>query len=151
MIYMGGKMNFSIREANVHDGEAIFKLNSTALGYDYPMGETTERLKTILCTEGSQVFVAIADGLVVGYIHAAVYDLLYAPTMTNIMGLAVSPGYRCQGIGKALVQEAEKWAKCTGSYAIRLNSGAARKEAHSFYRSCGFDSEKEQLRFIKEL
>lgn len=32
---------------------------------------------------------------------------------------------------------------------IRLNSGSARKEAHSFYRKIGYNSEKEQIRFMK--
>ncbi len=30
---------------------------------------------------------------------------------------------------------------------IRLNSGISRKEAHSFYRAIGFNSEKEQICF----
>ena len=34
---------------------------------------------------------------------------------------------------------------------IRLNSGGSRKEAHEFYRTIGFDDEKMQVRFVKEL
>lgn len=34
---------------------------------------------------------------------------------------------------------------------IRLNSGGTRKEAHEFYRTIGFDDEKMQIRFLKEV
>ena len=144
-------MSYHIRTAETTDTEAIFQLNRTAMGYDYPVTETVKKLGAILRSSQDKVFVAVANGEVVGYIHANVYDVLYAPTMTNIMGLAVSPDHRRNGIGKMLIKAVEDWAESTGSYAIRLNSGGTRKEAHAFYRNCSFGSEKEQLRFIKEL
>ena len=144
-------MHISIREATERDATPIAHLNRIALGYDYPTGKTAQKLSAVLHSPRDKVFVAVTDGQVVGYIHACAYDLLYDPIMTNIMGLAVSPDYRRRGIGKLLIQAVEEWGKNTGSHAIRLNSGGTRKGAHAFYRSCGFGSEKEQLRFIKEL
>lgn len=145
------KMGYYIRTASVSDADAICQLNRTAMGYDYPITDTAKKLDAVLNNPRNKIFVAVADNLVVGYIHANMYDVLYDPTMTNIMGLAVSVEYRRSGIGKALICAVEEWAKSNGSYAIRLNSGGSRKEAHCFYRHCGFSNEKEQLRFLKEL
>ena len=144
-------MDYYIRIAKIHDAEGIARLSHSALGYDYAIESTAEKLNAILFNARDQVFVAEINNLVVGYIHASVYDVLYAPTMVNIMGLAVSPDYRHIGIGRSLIESVVQWGKSIGACAIRLNSGAARKEAHSFYRHCGFIGEKEQLRFTKPL
>lgn len=50
-----------------------------------------------------------------------------------------------------LMRHIERWAKEKDIRFIRLNSEAARKEAHGFYRHMGFDHEKQQVRFIKDL
>ena len=144
-------MNIIIREATLSDAEAISHLSSSALGYLYPVSDMTNKLHAVLTRPQDRVYVAVFGSLVVGYIHANIYDLLYAPTMVNIMGLAVSADYRRIGIGKALMEAAETWTRSIGCQSIRLNSGGTRREAHLFYRSCGFCDEKEQLRFIKEL
>ena len=77
------------------------------------------------------------------------YDVLYAGTMANILGLAVELDHRKQGVGKLLVGEAERWAINHDIHAIRLNSGMSRKEAHKFYRNIGYVDEKDQKRFMK--
>jgi len=144
-------MNCIIREAGIQDASAISQLSREALGYDYSAEDTAKKLQTILSSNCDKVYVAVIENLVVGYIHANDYDLLYAPTMKNIMGIAVDSTYRQCGIGSSLICAVENWAKETGVHYIRLNSGASRKEAHAFYRSCDFDNEKEQLRFIKTI
>ncbi|MDE6745214.1 MAG: GNAT family N-acetyltransferase, partial [Oscillospiraceae bacterium] len=59
--------------------------------------------------------------------------------------------HRRQGIGKALISSAENWGKELGITIVRLNSGYSRKEAHEFYRAMGYDDEKLQMRFLKNL
>lgn len=119
------------------------------MGYDYPTEETEHKLRAVLNSGKDKVFVAVAEDSVVGYIHANDYDVLYFPTMKNVMGIAVDSAYRRCGIGKALLAAVEAWAKETKSKGIRLVSGADRKEAHEFYRNCGFDGGKEQRNFKK--
>ncbi len=97
------------------------------------------------------VFVAHTGERVTGCIHAEIYNLLYSESMVNILGLAVSADYRRQGVGKALLLQAEAWVREQGIFTMRLNSGASRKGAHAFYRAMGYDNEKEQIRFIKNL
>ena len=59
--------------------------------------------------------------------------------------------YQRRGIGRALMEAAENWGREQGISKARLNSGSSRKAAHEFYRAIGYDSEKEQIRFMKNI
>ncbi len=142
-------MNYIIREATVSDASAIYELNRLEMGYEYPVNETKKKLSLLFKRETDKIYVAVSEGIVVGYIHINDYDLIYAPHMKNIMGIAVSSNYRHQGIGRALLKSAEEWAFATGAAGIRLASGMARVEAHKFYRCCGYTGDKEQLNLRK--
>jgi GNAT superfamily N-acetyltransferase len=48
--------------------------------------------------------------------------------------LAVDPGRRSQGIGKALLDTARAWARDNGATHLALDSGLTRVDAHRFYR-----------------
>ncbi len=139
-----------IREANVNDYTDIHKICCQDLGYTCNADLVKERLKN-LDSSRERVFVAVMDGKVVGYVHAEKYNTLYFESLVNILGLAVSKAYRRKGCGKALMNAVENWAKVCGIHAVRLNSGKARTEAHKFYRSIGYDNEKAQIRFFKNL
>ncbi len=142
-------MNFIIRNANPSDAEGIWKLNSEEMGYSYSLEATKAKLFKLLSSSSNRIFVAVADGLIVGYIHATAYELLFAPSMRNVMAIAVSSDYKRNGIGRALLVEVEKWAVESGSTGVRLVSGETRTEAHEFYRRCGYVSNKKQLNFKK--
>ena len=120
------------------------------MGYKCNDELVSKRLRN-LDNEREMVFVAEIDNVIVGYIHAEIYKLLYYESMINILGIAVSSDYRRHGIGKLLLIHVENWAKELGINIIRLNSGNSRKEAHAFYRTIGFDNEKEQICFNKKL
>jgi GNAT superfamily N-acetyltransferase len=47
--------------------------------------------------------------------------------------LAVSPDHRSQGVGKALLDAAKRWARERGATHLELDSGEARTDAHRFY------------------
>lgn len=139
-----------IRKANIHDSPAICKISCEGLGYNC----TTELVGTRLGnldTNREIVFVANMDENVVGYVHAEIYNLLYCESMVNILGIAVTASCRRYGAGTALINAVEDWAKSLGIYTVRLNSGAARSDAHAFYRAMGYINEKDQIRFIKDL
>lgn len=139
----------TVRECALTDCESIYLLNKNDLGYDFPIEKTAKRLEMILGSNKYKIFVAEYGGKVIGYIHACDYDVIYGPSMKNILGLAVDSHYRKLGAGKALLTAAENWAKETGSAGVRLCSGAQRKGAHEFYKKCGYICSKEQLNFKK--
>ena len=142
-------MSFEIRECVLADAESIFELNRSEMGYDYSLEETKQNIKELLLSEHDKIYVAVVDGIVVGYVHANDYKLIYAPAMKNIMGIAVSSKYKRMGIGKELLAEVEAWAKADGAKGGRLVSGASRKVAHMFYERCGYGGGKQQLNFKK--
>ncbi len=142
---------FKIRECAASDAADITELNRNEMDYDFSIEETAKKIRLLLCSEKDKILVAEAGGAVVGYVHANDYDLLYAPHMKNIMGIAVSSAYRHCGIGRALLQGIEEWAKSTGAQSVRLVSGAERKDAHEFYRRCGYTQNKEQINFRKTM
>lgn len=138
-----------IREAKIDDYTEIYKLNCNEMGYEYSEAKTKEKIEKILCSSRDKVFVAEVDNAVVEYIHANDYDLIYAPHMKNIMGIAVSSQYKKQGIGKMLLSAVEKWARQCNAEGIRLVSGAERSGAHEFYSRCGYIEDKHQIKFKK--
>ena len=144
-------MNFTIREATLADVPALWELNKTELGYPYPLEATAEKLAAVLKSGRDKIFVAVLEGSVAGYVHANSYDVLYAPHMKNIMGIAVSTSCKRRGIGRALLEQVEAWAAKDGAAGIRLVSGSERLEAHSFYRKCGYSGDKQQINFKKQL
>ena len=139
-----------IREATIEDAFAICNISCADLGYDCSCEFVSTRISN-LDKGREKVFVAEVNGIVAGYIHAEKYQTLYFEPMINILGLAVSSEFRRRGIGRMLLKRAERWANEVGIHKIRLNSGASRKEAHSFYREMGYSNEKGQIRFIKDI
>lgn len=145
-------MKIEIRRAAETDYAAIAKIGREDMGYaESEEALVREKLEKALQKDYERVFVAVCDGTVAGFVHAEQYDVLYYPTMINILGLAVSGEYRRLGLGTKLMAAVEDWARETGVRELRLNSGMTRKGAHEFYRRNGFDDEKEQMRFLKTL
>ena len=148
--------DFFIREATSNDIPAMCTIFKNDLGYTDCTLEIVQQKFAGLVKGHEAVFVAESEcqeekGRIVGVIHVEKYDVLYYPTMANILGLAVASDFRRKGIGGALLNHAEQWAQENGITLMRLNSGGTRKEAHEFYRAQGYDDEKMQLRFMKTL
>lgn len=142
-------MEFIIRELMLKDSEDIHRLNTDEMGYEFSLDETKEKLLKLINSDSDKIFVAVIGDEVIGYVHANDYDLIYAPHMKNIMGIAVAEKYKRNGIGKALLSEIEMWAKETGAKGVRLVSGATRTNAHKFYHNCGYSGDKAQINMNK--
>lgn len=139
-----------IRQAKIEDYKDICKICCDDLGYNCSEELVKERLEG-LDKNSERVLVAVYNSEVVGYLHAQIYKTLYFEELINFLGLAVSKEYRNKKVGTKLVNEIENWAKENGIKKVRVNSGFSRKEAHEFYRSLGYNNEKEQIRFLKNL
>ena len=154
-----------IRQATASDIPAMNELFCKDLGYEECTLEIVEKQFAGLDNSREAVFIAEAEDSdvtddvspdnrpshIAGVIHVEKYNILYFPTMANILGLAVAADFRRQGIGSALLKRAEEWARENGASNMRLNSGESRIQAHDFYRAQGYIDDKKQLRFIKEL
>ncbi len=144
-------IDFIIRNAEVSDAEDIYYINKTSLGYDYDFDKQKSKLKSVLNDSAQVILVADIGHKVVGYIHLANYDVIYADNYKNCLGLAVDNDFKRMGIGSALLNQGKSWAKEKGATGIRLCSGIERENAHKFYLSQGFIENKIQKNFKKIL
>jgi len=138
-----------IRECLVSDYKRIYEINKSALGYGYPMDKTQIRLAEILKRDTEKFYVACVDGVVVGYIHGSDYECTYSDSLKNVMVIAVDEDYRGRGIGKALLNVIENWAKQCNCCGVRLVSSFSRTNAHEFYLHQGYTCRKQRKNFIK--
>jgi len=141
---------FTIRVAAKADVPALAAL-ITELGYPTTPDEMAVRFEDIAALHDYRTYVAIAANVVAGMIglsknHFYEHNGVYI----RVAALVVHPGYRKQGIGKALMQTAEDWAKETDATAILLNSGQRkeREAAHTFYLQLGY--EPKSTGFVKK-
>ncbi len=142
-------MGILIRDAFLEDTCTLACLNREEMGYDYPEELTEKKLALLLGDGRNKILIAELHGEVIGYLHLCDYDVIYAPPMKNIMGIAVKSAFHRRGVGRALLEAGERWAKETGAKGIRLSSGESRKGAHAFYRALGFEGDKLQLNLKK--
>lgn len=141
----------ALRPARQEDSAFLARLCREALGYDASPEALAERLCRLNRQPEHTILLAEWNGCPAGFIHTHRYEVLYAPAMMNVLGLAVSPEYRRNGIGRALLRAVEQDALARGIGTVRLASGAERTQAHRFYQSCGYLPRKQQLKFYKPL
>jgi predicted N-acetyltransferase YhbS len=140
----------TIRPARPSDAGEIAQL-TTELGYELTEALASERLSRILSRSDQQFFVASADARVVGWVHVVLAEYVDAEAFVVIGGLVVSANHRRLGIGRALMDRAEQWAREQECSIVRLSSSATRAAAHRFYEAIGYTNIKTQYSFIKPL
>ena len=140
----------TIRAARLPDAGEIAQL-TTQLGYELKEADASDRLSRVLTRSNQQLFVADLDGRAVGWVHVVLVEYVDAEAFVLIGGLVVDKAHRRLGVGRALMQRAEDWARDRGCSMVRLNSTAARTAAHRFYENLGYTNIKTQYSFIKPL
>lgn len=146
---MRTSLNSAIRRATPDDAEAIARL-SDQLGYPTNREETTRRLREVTGQSGHAVYVAEADGNLIGWVHIYVNHSLLADMPAEVAGLVVDEGYRGRGVGRVLMEQAERWAQERGCRSVRLRSNVVRSRAHAFYERLGYQVIKAQKAFCKD-
>lgn len=122
------------------------------LGYPSPADSVRNRFRIISADAAHQVFVFETDhGKVGGWIHVASHRLLSAEPFAEIVGLVVDNAQRHQGIGRKLLETAERWARERGHREVRLRSSVTRADAREFYLSQGFTIMATSYLFRKDL
>ena len=108
---------------------------------------TADQLREILADPVSTpVFVAIADGVLVGYCFC-IRQVQTAASMQKITtlyidDLCVDAAVRGKGFGKVLYDHAVEYARMNGYYNLTLNVWACNPAAMRFYEKCGLSVQK---------
>jgi GNAT superfamily N-acetyltransferase len=79
------------------------------------------------------------------------YALIDAEPRVDVAGLVVSEALQGRGIGRTLMDHAEKWAAERGCRIVHLRSNLKRAGAHAFYERLGYEHFKTQKAFRKIL
>jgi GNAT superfamily N-acetyltransferase len=143
-------MEVFLKEIEIKDAEIIMSLIEQ-LGYEATKAETIKRIKNIISNEDHFACTAIVENKIVGWIHAFVSIYLESNPFVEIGGLIVEENFRGLGIGKKLIDEAEKWMISKNIYKLRVRTNVNRKDTHRFYLNHGFSLTKEQKIFDKQL
>jgi aminoglycoside 6'-N-acetyltransferase I len=100
------------------------------------------------------VFVAEADERVVGFLELDCRK--YAPGCSSspvpfIEGWYVEPGLQRQGIGRALVEAAEEWARAAGHHEIASDAEAENAGGIAAHRALGYQEVERVVCFRRSL
>ena len=145
----GALVTVHIREATAEDAEALAHL-ATQLWYPSQPEQIVRRLASLPPTS-SRVFVAVAEGNVVGLVQVSVYSPFLMDDAAEIAALVVDEEWRGRGIGHALVKAAETWALENGCSTIYVRTNIIRERSGGFYRQIGFQQVKTAHTFAKPL
>lgn len=140
---------FVVRPALPEDGEAISVLTHRSLGYEVVPDQTRARVARLIQKPQNRIWVAEQQGQVTAYLHGADYETCYRAPQKNVVSLAVDPACQGMGMGRALLQEAETWARWEKCDGVRTVTGTVRTGAHAFYLACGYHLRKEYKNFEK--
>jgi GNAT superfamily N-acetyltransferase len=128
-----------LREATPADAAAYTRLMDV-LGYPTTLASAQARLDTIRCDPGYHTVVAELKGEIKGLLglrRGWAYEV--DEPIVQMFVLVVDAESQGQGIGTALVQHAEEWARGLGAAGISLVSGYHRPAAHRFYEHRGYE------------
>ena len=130
----------NVRKVKVGDEQGMTRLLSD-MGYKTEVHEVKERLQPIMSDPLYLTLVAEEKEELIGMLgmhfeRSYVANILVA----RIITMVTATEYRQKGIGKKLMEEAERLANEKGATTAVLNSGnrEERKAAHQFYEACGY-------------
>jgi GNAT superfamily N-acetyltransferase len=141
-----GVSEIEVRAAGQDDLEVLLALYAeltdgtpSAAAGDHEISNAA--LQRVLAQPYRHLLVAVLDGRVAG-----TADLAIVPNITHrgtpwgiVENVVVTGAARRRGVARALFVEIERIARAAGCHKVGLLSGNARVEAHSFYRSVGYE------------
>ncbi len=142
---------YRIRRAKPEDAAEISRLVAQ-LGYPASADAMRARIERLLDSTNDFICVAESvDGGLMGWIHGLFSQFLESDFRAEIVGLVVDEAHFRQGIGRALVESIEAWARANGVTQTIVRCRTERADAHLFYERLGFNRTKTQVVFRKAL
>jgi GNAT superfamily N-acetyltransferase len=132
------RQTITLRPATADDAERIAGLFSDE-GYPAGPSDIVERLERF-ASEHSRVIVADNGGEVLGFVAVhALPRFEHSDRVLRIMALVVDAGVRERGVGRLLMEEAERLGREVGAAFAEVTAGHHRPDARRFYEDLGYD------------
>ncbi|MBV9103545.1 MAG: GNAT family N-acetyltransferase [Candidatus Eremiobacteraeota bacterium] len=145
---MLARVPWRLRSARPDDADALEPLFEQ-LGYPLEAGEIRRRLERV--DSHRAVLVATYDDTPIGFIGVALCEYFVTGARAEVQGLVVLDSWRGRGVGSALLDAAERWARDGGASRMHLTSNTIRERAHGFYQQRAYEIVKTQRVFEKTL
>jgi GNAT superfamily N-acetyltransferase len=146
-------MEPAIRPAAPGDAQQIARL-LTELGYPQTAADQRPRLERWAADPHGRVLVAPGGaGDLAGVVALSVVPYLEREgAIGRIVALVVDARVRGRGVGRALIDAAQREAELLGCVTLEVNTQRHRDEARAFYRRLGFAEQTERsVRFMRAL
>lgn len=123
------------------------------LGYELTEGEVARRLHAVARHPDHLVVVLQSDedGTVLAFLHVFERPAIEKPTEAVVQALVVTEAQRGGGLGRAMMDWVETWARQRGLASIALATHVDRAEAHIFYHRLGYHTTAESRLMRKPL
>ena len=93
------------------------------------------------------VFIAERAGAAVGCLHILTTTDFFGTRHAHVSVVATTAAAEGSGVGRALLEQAENWARHRGHSLITLNVFAANDRARRFYERAGYSPE--MVKYVK--
>lgn len=120
------------------DMEAVMPL-MIQLGYELNIDDLLHRFDQIAATQGHILLGAEREGILAGFCHVYARPAIEKPPEAIVQALVVDATERKNGIGRALMEAVETFARENGYASVALYSQETRKDAHAFYTSLDYE------------
>jgi len=134
-----------VRAAALSDADAVWRLTrGFATSFTPERGAFDAAFTALVSRPDTLLAVAVRDGMVVGYLLASHHLTLFANgRVCWVEEVMVDADQRRHGVGRHLVQAAERWAADSGAAYVAL----ATRRANAFYLALGYE---ESATFFKK-
>lgn len=131
----------------------------TSMAIDlWPRNEFDEleaEFKKLLASEKDQVFIAVFDGLPIGFVHVSIRTDYVEGSHTSpvgyIEGVYVCPEFRKKRVSASLIKKAEQWSKTKGCAELASDAIQENESSLLFHKSIGFREVNRIVCFIKDI
>jgi aminoglycoside 6'-N-acetyltransferase I len=127
----------------------------TALWDDCPAEQQVQEMEEILGSDSEEVFFAVrSDSGLCGFLEAALRsraDGCDSTPVGYIEGWYVDPDMRRRGVGRALVEAAEAWARARGCRLMASDAELWNSVSHQAHVALGYEETARLVLFKKDL
>lgn len=141
-----------IRKMTSADVGAVAELCRQLATEGRSLGEMAARVRLAAADARHSMLVAMDEaGKVVAWMHLHETYLVAAEPCLQVLALIVDKSCRGKGVGKLMMEFAERHAASQGLPRVYLHSQVKREGAHRFYEGLGYIKLKTQIAFEKRL